>query len=270
MLINLYPTLKCNLECKHCMHNCSPSRTEQISDENYAHFRRFISYVMSKGIRIEGICISGGEPMLYPKINAVLKDLNQLRMQYGISLSMCTNATIVPDKEFTDTLGELDFLLTTIRVSSSPFHDEEIAKRKLSVHMDKYFKYCQNLSVHRVVRIMDKGRAKQLISDNMSDFINPDATCVSRFNPAEEVNFKPNFISFCSEDDSLTVPDKYVYYDFFNSFVNRELAYDEIILRSRIFKTKQQLGQCPNICIHHTISKNYINRCPYSSMDQDV
>lgn len=29
MLINLYPALNCNLECKHCMHNCSRRSMDQ-------------------------------------------------------------------------------------------------------------------------------------------------------------------------------------------------------------------------------------------------
>lgn len=259
MVINIYPTLKCNLECKHCMHNCSPSRTEELSIGNYKLFKTFIDYVMRKGIRIDSICISGGEPFLYSNIYQLLLDLNALRMRYGIRISMCTNGTTPPSKEFLDKLGELDFILSIIRVSSSPFHDEQIAQRGLKLHMRELLKLSQNIETHRVVRIMDKGRAKELIKNNSNEFIDPSKTCFSRFNPSEEVNFKPNFISFCSEDDSLLVPEKYVFYDYFKSFVNSDLAFDELIIKSRNYKTKQMLNLCPNQCVHYTITKNYIN-----------
>jgi len=64
--------------------------------------------------------------------------------------------------------------------------------------------------IHRVVRISDKGRAKDLITNDPNKYYDGGLICFNKNHIG--INFKPKFISFCSEDDSEIDSYKYLYY----------------------------------------------------------
>lgn len=76
----------CNFRCPFC-HNASlvlsPSMCEKISEEEFFEFLR------SRSGKLSGVCITGGEPTLYPQLKSFIKKIKDL----SFAVKLDTNGT---------------------------------------------------------------------------------------------------------------------------------------------------------------------------------
>ena len=88
--MDLILSTKCNLECKHCFQNSSPSK-----DAQYPPLDK-LSFLCDEleRMNIINLKISGGEPLLFPEIEHFLKFLATKKFQKSI----LTNALLINDK----------------------------------------------------------------------------------------------------------------------------------------------------------------------------
>ena len=102
----------CNFRCPFC-HNASlvtaPSTQPDISEEEFFAFLE-----KRKGI-LEGVCITGGEPTLYPDLGAFIDRIKSL----GFLVKLDTNG-YNPD-ELTNLLSKVDYVAMDIKNSPSKY-----------------------------------------------------------------------------------------------------------------------------------------------------
>jgi len=82
---HLYPTFKCNLNCKHCAYDCKPT-SKSMSFDN-------IKIVVDKlqTLKILNININGGEPLLHPQFDNIVRLINNKNFGWGLF----TNGTLI-------------------------------------------------------------------------------------------------------------------------------------------------------------------------------
>lgn len=104
-VFHLHPLNRCNLRCSHCYSNSAPSGREYLSLEvaNAA-----VDMAIAWGFR--AIAISGGEPLLYPHLQAIVQRAKDL----GMATSMITNGLRIRSKEDVAQLRELDVVSVSI------------------------------------------------------------------------------------------------------------------------------------------------------------
>ena len=115
-IIQIQPTLRCNLSCAHCYTESGPDRPEEISLES---LEGFLSEAGSIGYQYVGI--SGGEPLLWKG----LEDLLGFAKGAGFSTSVTTNGTLLDANRAARLFGCVD--LVAVRVDGPP--EEHAAMR---------------------------------------------------------------------------------------------------------------------------------------------
>ena len=83
-------TSGCNLRCPFC-HNAS--LVTHIDNSNIYKKEEILSYLKKRYGVLEGVCISGGEPLLQPKIEDFIREVKS----FGYSVKLDTNG-FYPDK----------------------------------------------------------------------------------------------------------------------------------------------------------------------------
>lgn len=104
----------CNFRCPFC-HNASlvltPSKVENISEED------FFSYISKRKGMLDGVCITGGEPLLSPDIEEFIKKIRSC----GLLVKLDTNGSF-PDKlEHLLDEGLLDYIAMDIKNSKQKY-----------------------------------------------------------------------------------------------------------------------------------------------------
>ncbi|CAA6799934.1 MAG: Unknown protein [uncultured Sulfurovum sp.] len=85
-VIHLHPTNLCNLNCLHCYSSSSPKKKDEVKIE-------FINEIL-KNLQEDGyeiLSISGGEPLVYPKIN----ELINFSKKIGLKVNLITNGMLL-------------------------------------------------------------------------------------------------------------------------------------------------------------------------------
>jgi len=85
-LIQVQPTLRCNLRCLHCYSESAPGRAGSLSGGSLTGFLREAGQL---GYRYVGV--SGGEPLLWPDLEPFLEGA----LDAGFSTSIITNGTLM-------------------------------------------------------------------------------------------------------------------------------------------------------------------------------
>jgi Fe-coproporphyrin III synthase len=85
-LIQIQPTLTCNLRCRHCYSESGPEHKRFLSADVFAPF---LKEARSLGYRYVGV--SGGEPLLWPDLDRFLQEA----IDTGFSTSVITNGTLL-------------------------------------------------------------------------------------------------------------------------------------------------------------------------------
>ena len=93
----------CNLQCKNCI-NCSPvfnQKNLNFPEIDYEKTCKSIEYFKNLGFKM--VNISGGEPLLYPKIFDLIRFCNTL----GLYTTVNTNAILIPKIKIPDDIFNL-------------------------------------------------------------------------------------------------------------------------------------------------------------------
>ncbi|PNV78865.1 radical SAM protein [Dictyoglomus turgidum] len=85
----------CNLRCKHCYQDIF-DRSRELTYDRLIHIIQDISgFLKEQGFERLSINITGGEPLIYPYINPILKALDEIDIIDEINI--ITNGIIMPD-----------------------------------------------------------------------------------------------------------------------------------------------------------------------------
>lgn len=78
-VIHLHPTNLCNLNCQHCYSSSSPTRKDELHIEHV--------FSVLKNLKLNGyeiLSISGGEPLIYKKINEIIDFSHSINLQVNL------------------------------------------------------------------------------------------------------------------------------------------------------------------------------------------
>ena len=116
-------TYGCNLRCPFC-HNA----TLVIDEASLFSEEEIFSYINKRKGILDGVCVTGGEPLLQPDIIPFLKQLRET----GLKIKLDTNGTY-PDKlEKIISLGLVDYVAMDIKNSLDSYEKTVGTKIKLS------------------------------------------------------------------------------------------------------------------------------------------
>lgn len=82
----------CNLSCKGCNRACDILKKDKYV--SIKAVRRLVDDCLNNDIRLKRIYIEGGEPMLHPEIENIVKELSVLSNRFDTKLYMITNGTV--------------------------------------------------------------------------------------------------------------------------------------------------------------------------------
>ena len=85
-IIQIQPTLRCNLRCSHCYSESGQVATDEIPAAKFENFLR-----QAKLLGYDYVGVSGGEPLLWNDLNLFL----DLALKLGFSTSIITNGTLL-------------------------------------------------------------------------------------------------------------------------------------------------------------------------------
>ena len=206
--IGLYPTFKCSLECKHCMHDCRPNSNEW-SFKEYSFILEFLARAFSSDL-IDKIYIqiSGGEPLLYTQFELLCETLYILKLNYTakiLSLGLNTSGLIKPKK--------LKIKFDYVRISTDYFHQQH--KTNISKYINDFVKISRHIHIENRDLFTLKGRAKanHALFENKPSY----KTCFVKndlYKNMLKINFIPGYISFCPDcSDPKIDPHNFVKYN---------------------------------------------------------
>ncbi len=98
-ILQIHPSLRCNLQCGHCYSESGPRATLALEVELAG---QAISDAAAVGYRV--LSVSGGEPLLYPDLPALLR----LARQRGMATTMTTNGILLGGPKAGPVLDALD------------------------------------------------------------------------------------------------------------------------------------------------------------------
>ena len=105
-VIQIHPTLKCNLTCLHCYSGSAPHLKEEL---DLAALKQFLHQAWNEGYN--AISLSGGEPLLYSGIIELLRYTKEM----GFFNSLTSNGTLFkPGNTYTKALQYLDLLALSL------------------------------------------------------------------------------------------------------------------------------------------------------------
>jgi Fe-coproporphyrin III synthase len=111
-VIQIHPTLKCNLTCLHCYSGSAPHLKEELE---LSALQRFLVEAADAGYN--AISLSGGEPLLYSGILPLLEQAKDL----GFYVSLTSNGTLFKaGSKYNEALRYLDLL--AISLDGEPEH----------------------------------------------------------------------------------------------------------------------------------------------------
>jgi Fe-coproporphyrin III synthase len=118
-VIQVHPTLLCNLRCRHCYSSSGPELRGAL---NAADLLPFLAWARGQGY--ETVSFSGGEPLAYPDLVPLARSLKG----FGYRLALTTNGLLLDEPRLEALAGLLD--LMALSVDGPPeLHDEIRARR---------------------------------------------------------------------------------------------------------------------------------------------
>ena len=104
-LIQIQPTLRCNLRCLHCYSESGPDRRGELAPER---FERFLDQAYDLGYSYVGV--SGGEPLLWKGLEGFL----ELALHKGYSTSVTTNGTLLTKRNIARLKGRAHLVAVSV------------------------------------------------------------------------------------------------------------------------------------------------------------
>lgn len=191
VILNLYLTYKCNFQCNHCLHNCSPDRNEFMTPTQIEYVHNVIVQLMKKNYQISVIGLSGGEPMMHPSFYPILEGF--LPLKKVIPIELHTNGSI----PFSQDLAWMNFF-RLVRISTDIFHEKF---RKVStLNVNSFYNSALDVLVHKGTWVKDKGRGAN-IDPSLSTPVSKEYCYFDNKNIY--LTFDPNGIRFCLENSTI-------------------------------------------------------------------
>jgi MoaA/NifB/PqqE/SkfB family radical SAM enzyme len=104
-ILQLHPTLRCNLQCAHCYSNSGPAAHVDLDG---AVLCGVISDAAALGYAV--VAVSGGEPLLYPGLALVLQHAKAC----GLRTTVTTNGTLLSPERLRPLVGCVDTLAISL------------------------------------------------------------------------------------------------------------------------------------------------------------
>lgn len=104
-LVEIQPTLRCNLRCKHCYSESGPSRRGDLALES---LKGFLAQAGDLGYGYVGV--SGGEPLLWEGLESFL----DFALDEGFSTSVTTNGTLLNEKKAAGLRGRAGIVAVSV------------------------------------------------------------------------------------------------------------------------------------------------------------
>lgn len=103
----------CNLRCPFC-HNAGLVRTPLASDNLY---NEVLAHLKAKRGVLEGVCITGGEPLLQPDLISFIKEVKEM----GFKIKLDTNGSLPNRLKDVLSLGLVDYVAMDIKSGPSGY-----------------------------------------------------------------------------------------------------------------------------------------------------
>jgi MoaA/NifB/PqqE/SkfB family radical SAM enzyme len=103
-VVQIHPLLRCNLRCLHCYSTSSPEAEQSLP---LARLTAALEILRQEGFNAVGI--SGGEPLLYPDLPALLQHIRGL----GMTATVTTNGMLLNEKR-TEFLQQADLVAISL------------------------------------------------------------------------------------------------------------------------------------------------------------
>lgn len=103
--VQIHPTLRCNLACKHCYSSSLPSYKTALE---LSDLKRFLGRAYDEGFN--AVSISGGEPFLY----ADLAELLEFTKKTGFTNALVTNGMLLNTRRAGEVLDLVDVIAVSV------------------------------------------------------------------------------------------------------------------------------------------------------------
>jgi MoaA/NifB/PqqE/SkfB family radical SAM enzyme len=104
-IVQVHPTLRCNLKCAHCYSSSLPAYHDFIPVKALT---RFLDFARGQGFNV--VSMSGGEPFLYPDLGQLLGTTQQM----GYKNSVATNAMLLAAEAKKQWLNYIDIIAISV------------------------------------------------------------------------------------------------------------------------------------------------------------
>jgi len=104
-ILQVHPTLRCNLRCRHCYSSSGPSRADTLAVEV---LEGAIEDARAEGYEV--VSVSGGEPLLYRPLPRLLRRAHEL----GMVTTVTTNGLLLTRRNLDALVGLVDLVAISI------------------------------------------------------------------------------------------------------------------------------------------------------------
>lgn len=104
-VLQLHPSLRCNLRCQHCYSSSSPEEAGELSLDL---LRLTLDIAAREGINV--MSVSGGEPLMLRNLNDILRHARSLRMTTAIT----TNGLLLTERRLAELHDGLDLMAISL------------------------------------------------------------------------------------------------------------------------------------------------------------
>lgn len=103
--VHIHPTLRCNLRCRHCYSSSGPDKRDALP---LPPLQRALDDASAEGY--VGMAVSGGEPLLYPKLSQLLK----YAQGCGLRTAVTSNGMLLDARRLDALAGVTDVIAISI------------------------------------------------------------------------------------------------------------------------------------------------------------
>lgn len=128
-MLQLHPSLRCNLSCQHCYSSSGPAHQQHLE---LGPLERLIEEAAELEYSILGV--SGGEPLLYPHLPALLKAAKRR----GMTTTVTTNGVLLTESRLEALQGLVDVLaisLDGVPASHARMRNDPHAFARMASHL---------------------------------------------------------------------------------------------------------------------------------------
>ncbi|HEX5263022.1 MAG TPA: radical SAM protein, partial [Phenylobacterium sp.] len=104
-VVQIHPTLRCNLRCQHCYSTSGPELTGGLAIED---LERLLGEIAAEGFN--AVSVSGGEPLMYEPLPRLLRSAGAL----GLVTSVTTNGLLLTHRRLAEIAPHVGLLAVSV------------------------------------------------------------------------------------------------------------------------------------------------------------